>query len=87
MSPSDESPDALESRARHEIARVARVPIERAVDAASLADDLGVDSLRLIEIVMRLETLFAVTIPDVEAARVVTVADVLEALRRHAGLS
>ena len=87
MSPSDESPDALESRARREIARVARVPIERAVDAASLAHDLGVDSLGHIEIVMRLETLCAVTVPDAEAARFVTVADVLAALRRHTGPS
>lgn len=68
-----------------EIARLLRLQPERVVASASLADDLGVDSLLYMTMVVGLEQHFDVTLPDQDAARFIRVADVIEAFRMHAG--
>ena len=47
---------------------------------ARLQDDLGADSLTLVEITMALEDRFSLAIPDEEWERVSTVGDLYEAL-------
>jgi len=45
---------------------------------ASFIDDLGADSLDIVELVMALEDTFGVSIPDEEAESIKTVGDAIE---------
>ena len=49
----------------------------------SLADDLGADSLDLVELLMAFSDEFDIEIDDEEAENINTVSDILEALREH----
>ncbi len=49
----------------------------------SFVDDLGADSLDLVELLMAFSDEFDIEIDDEEAENIVTVADVLEALREN----
>ncbi|TLM79475.1 MAG: acyl carrier protein [Actinobacteria bacterium] len=51
------------------------VDAEDVVEDASFLDDLGADSLAIVEIVMALEDHFGVSIPDEDAERIKTVGD------------
>ena len=50
---------------------------------ASFIDDLGADSLDIVELVMALEEEFDMEIPDSDAEKVVTVGDVVEYIKDH----
>ena len=50
---------------------------------ASFIDDLGADSLDIVELVMALEEEFDIEIPDADAEKIVTVGDVVEYIREH----
>ncbi|MCK4353276.1 acyl carrier protein [candidate division WOR-3 bacterium] len=58
-----------------------KVPEERVTPEASFTDDLGADSLNLIEIIMDIEKDFGIDIPDEDGERFKTVGDVVEYLR------
>ena len=48
---------------------------------ASFIDDLGADSLDIVELVMALEEEFDMEIPDADAEKVVSVGDVVEYIK------
>ena len=48
---------------------------------ASFIDDLGADSLDIVELIMALEEEFDLEIPDSDAEKVVTVGDVVEYIK------
>ncbi len=48
---------------------------------ASFIDDLGADSLDIVELVMALEEEFDIEIPDTDAEKVVTVEDVVDYIK------
>ena len=50
---------------------------------ASFIDELGADSLDIVELVMALEEEFDMEIPDTDAEKVVTVGDVVEYIKDH----
>ena len=50
---------------------------------ASFIDDLGADSLDIVELVMALEEEFDMEIPDTDAEKVVTVGDVVDYIKDH----
>lgn len=50
---------------------------------ASFIDDLGADSLDIVELIMALEEEFDMEIPDADAEKIVTVGDVVEYIREH----
>ncbi len=50
---------------------------------ASFIDDLGADSLDIVELIMALEEEFDTEIPDADAEKVVTVGDVVEYIKNH----
>ncbi|MHC6179583.1 acyl carrier protein [Clostridium sp. JNZ X4-2] len=50
---------------------------------SSFVDDLGADSLDIVELIMALETEFDLEIPDEEAEKVKTVGDVVEYIKAH----
>lgn len=50
---------------------------------ASFIDDLGADSLDLVELIMALEEEFGIEIPDGDAEKVVTVGDVVNYIKEN----
>ena len=50
---------------------------------ASFIDDLGADSLDIVELIMALEEEFDIEIPDADAEKVVTVGDVVEYIKEN----
>ena len=53
------------------------------VGDASFIDDLGADSLDIVELIMALEEEFDTEIPDADAEKIVTVGDVVDYIREH----
>jgi acyl carrier protein len=52
-------------------------------EGTSLIEDLGADSLDVVELIMACEDEFGVEIPDEEAEKMVTVKDVVEYITNH----
>ena len=50
---------------------------------AAFIDDLGADSLDIVELIMALEEEFDIEIPDSDAEKVVTVGDVVEYIKEN----
>ena len=74
-----------------EFERVKNVIVDQlSVDAdevtleASFVDDLGADSLDVVELIMGLETEFDIEIPDGDAEKISTVGDAVEYIKSHA---
>ena len=64
------------------------VEADEVVPSASFVDDLGADSLDLVELIMSLEEEFSnpshkVEIPDEDAEKIITVQDAIDYLRDH----
>ena len=51
---------------------------------ASFIDDLGADSLDIVELIMALEEEFDIEIPDADAEKIVSVGDVVEYIKENA---
>jgi len=58
---------------------------EKLVDGASFIDDLGADSLDIVELVMEFEKEFNIDIPDEEAEKLRTVGDAIGYLNEKVG--
>lgn len=58
---------------------------EEVTAEASFVDDLGADSLDVVELVMALEEEFTVEIPDEDAEKIVTVGEAVKYIESHAG--
>jgi acyl carrier protein len=54
------------------------VEAEQVVSTANFVDDLGADSLDIVELIMAFEEEFDVEIPDTEAEKIKTVQDVMD---------
>ena len=74
-----------------EFERVKNVIVDQlSVDAdevtleASFVDDMGADSLDVVELIMGLETEFDIEIPDEDAEKISTVGDAVEYIKSHA---
>ena len=55
----------------------------KVVESASFVNDLGADSLDVVEFVMEVEKEFDITIPDDAAAKLVTVGDAVKYIDEH----
>jgi len=56
---------------------------EKVTMEASFIDDLGADSLDIVELIMALEEEFDMEIPDEEAEKISTVGDVIEYIKKN----
>jgi len=56
---------------------------EEVTDEASFVDDLGADSLDVVELVMAFEEAFDVEIPDEDAEQITTVGDAIRYIRER----
>ncbi|HEY5549294.1 MAG TPA: acyl carrier protein [Coriobacteriia bacterium] len=54
------------------------------IEDASFVDDLGADSLDIVELVMALEEEFGVSIPDEQAEKIKTVGDAVDFITENA---
>lgn len=59
------------------------VSAEEVILEASFIDDLGADSLDLVELIMALEEEFGVEISDEDAEKIQTVQDVVNYINQH----
>lgn len=60
------------------IAEKLSVDLEEVVPEASFVDDLGADSLDLVELIMTMEEEFGIEISDKDAEQLVSVQDVID---------
>ena len=58
------------------LAEALNLPIEKVAADAKIVDDLGADSLDVVELLSRLEDEYGIVIPDEDVESLVTVADV-----------
>ena len=65
------------------IAEQLGVEAEEVTDAASFTDDLGADSLDIVELVMAFEEEFGIEIPDEDAEKIVKVENAISYIEEH----
>jgi len=73
----------VEQRVREIVAEQLERDVNEVVKTASLIDDLGADSLDVVELVMKMEEEFGIEIPDEEAEKIKTVNDVIQYIKTH----
>ncbi len=76
--------ETIEEKVREIIANQLGVELDEVVPEASFVDDLGADSLDLVELIMAMEEKFGVEVPDEEAEKMRTVKDTINYIRDHA---
>ena len=72
----------IETKVRKVIAeKIPDIDIEDVVPEASLIEDLGADSLTIVELVMSMEEIFDIEIDDDAAETLVSVQDVIDFIK------
>lgn len=71
----------LEERVTNIIVNHLNISQEEVIPEASFVDDLGADSLDIVELVMAFEEAFDLDIPDEDAEKITTVKDALEYIK------
>lgn len=77
----------IEQRVADIIAEQLGVSKEEVVADASFIDDLGADSLDIVELVMAMEEEFDIEIPDDDAEKIQTIGDAVAYVRARAAVS
>ncbi len=67
------------------IAEVLNVDADEITPETTFVDDLGADSLDIVQIIMGLEEEFDIEIPNEKAEKIVTVGDAAEAIKNVIG--
>jgi acyl carrier protein len=73
-----------EDRVKEIIAKELEVDSKQLAPEAKFIEDLGADSLDIVELVMALEEEFGIDIPDEDADKMKTVGDAMKYLQEHA---
>ena len=74
---------STEEKVKNIIIEQLGVSADEVVPEASFVDDLGADSLDLVELVMVLEEEFGKEIPDEDAEKIQTVQDAINYIKEH----
>lgn len=69
---------SVEDKVRKIIAEKLSVDLEEVVSEASFVEDLGADSLDLVELIMSMEEEFDTEIPDEAAEKILSVQDAID---------
>ena len=75
---------AVEEKVKQIIVEQLQVDEAEVTPGASFQEDLGADSLDVVELVMGLEEEFDLEIPDEDAEKILTVRDALDYITAHA---
>lgn len=73
-----------EDKVKEIIAKELEVDVKQMTPDAKFIEDLGADSLDIVELVMALEEEFSIEIPDEDADKLKTVGDAMNYLKSHA---
>ena len=73
-----------EEKVKEIIAKELEVETKQLAPEAKFIEDLGADSLDIVELVMALEEEFGIDIPDEDADKIKTVGDAMDYLKSHA---
>jgi len=73
----------VDQRVREIVAEQLERDVKEVTNTASFIDDLGADSLDIVELVMKMEEEFGIEIPDEEAEKIKTVNDVIQYITTH----
>lgn len=73
----------IESRIKAIIADQLGVSEEEVKPESRFIEDLGADSLDIVELIMAMEEEFEIEIPDEEAEKILTVGDTIEYVKAH----
>ena len=73
----------LEERVKKIVAEKLSVELDEVIPEASFVDDLGADSLDLVELIMAMEEEFDIEIPDEEAEKLQTVQDAINYIKER----
>lgn len=76
-----------EDRVKEIIAKELEVDAKQLTPEAKFIEDLGADSLDIVELVMALEDEFGLDIPDEDAEKMKTVGDAMNYLKQHSTAS
>ncbi|MEA3429147.1 MAG: acyl carrier protein [Thermodesulfobacteriota bacterium] len=74
---------SVEDKVKKIIAEKLSVDLNEVVPEASFVDDLGADSLDLVELVMSMEEEFDVEIADEDAEKMLSVKDAIDYVNSH----
>ncbi|HEA65458.1 hypothetical protein LCGC14_2249490 [marine sediment metagenome] len=74
---------SLEDKIKKIIAEKLGADLDEIIPKASFVDDLGADSLDLVELIMSMEEEFDIEISDEDAEKLLTVNDALEYVVKH----
>jgi acyl carrier protein len=75
---------AVEEKLKQIIVEQLGVDEAEVTSSASFVDDLGADSLDIVELVMAFEEAFEIEIPDEDAEKIRTVKDAVDYVNAHA---
>ena len=64
------------------LADALNLSVDKVIPDAKIVDDLGADSLDVVELLSRLEDEYGVTIPDEEVEQLITVQDVANEIEK-----
>ena len=81
--PSDSNREKIRAEVVEIISNRLGVGKEQITDQTTFQEELGADSLDVVELVMELETEFEITIPDEEAERIRTVGEAIEYIEKE----
>ena len=70
-------------RVKKVIADQLGLDVEEITMDSSFVDDLGADSLDIVELIMALEEDFEIEIPDEDAEKITSVGNIVEYIRTH----
>ncbi len=71
----------IEDKVRKTIAEKLKIDLDDVVPEANFINDLGANSLDIVELIMTMEDMFDIEIEDDQAEKLVTVKDVLDFLK------
>ncbi len=72
----------VETKVKKVIAeKIPGIDLEDIVPEASLIDDLGADSLTIVELIMSMEEIFEIEIDDDDAEKLITVQDAIDFIK------
>ena len=74
---------SVEDKVKKIIAEKLSVDLEEVVPEASFVEDLGADSLDLVELIMSMEEEFEIDISDEDAEKLVKVQDAIDYINAH----